>query len=133
MSTPNKAVVERFVAAYNRAEWDRLDELVSPDYVHHNNDEALDLAQFKRGAAWIRAGLPDFSIEVQDMVCEGDRVAARFVGTGTHLGSLADEPATSKVVVLHGMMIYRLRDGLIAEDWESMDERQLLTQTGLAS
>jgi predicted ester cyclase len=29
---------------------------------------------------------------------------------------------------MHGIVIYRFRDGLIAEDWEAMDEQQLLKQ-----
>ena len=132
MSGSNTEVLEHFLAAYNRGDWDRLGEFVRPDYVHHNNEQVLDLAQFKRGAAWIRAGVPDFRIEVEDMVREGDRIAVRFVGRGTHLGSLASETPTSNPVVLHGMTIYRLCDGLIAEDWEAMDEQQLHKQVGLA-
>ena len=128
MPSSQEKVLERFLAAYNRGELDQLDELVSSDYVHRNNDDALDLAQFKRGAAWIRAGLPDFRIEVEDAVSEGDKIAVRFVGRGTHLGSLLGETPTSRTVALHGIVIYRFRDGLIAEDWEAMDEQQLLKQ-----
>jgi steroid delta-isomerase-like uncharacterized protein len=131
MPSSQEKVLERFLVAYNRAEWDRLDELVSSDYVHRNNEDALDLAQFKRGAAWIRAGLPDFRIEVEDTVSEEDRIAVRFVGRGTHLGSLLGETPTSKTVALHGIAIYRFRDGLIAEDWEALDQQQLLKQVGL--
>jgi steroid delta-isomerase-like uncharacterized protein len=132
MSSSQTQVLDQFLAAYNRGEWDQLDELVCSDYVHRNGDQALTLADFKRGALWIRAGLPDFHIAIEDMVCEGDRVAVRFVGHGTHLGSLAGEEPMGRTVVLHGMVIYRFRDGRIAEDWEAMDEQQLLRQTGLA-
>jgi steroid delta-isomerase-like uncharacterized protein len=123
-----RELLDRFVDAYNSGDWERLDGLVTWDYVHHNGAQHLDLAQFKQGAAWIRRGLPDFHIELEDVIGESDRVAVRFIGRGTHLGSLAGETPTSNDVVLHGIMIYRFRDGLIAEDWEAMDEQQLLKQ-----
>jgi steroid delta-isomerase-like uncharacterized protein len=128
-TSPMREVLDRFLDAYNRGEWDRLDQLMTPDYVHHNCEQELDLAQFKQGAAWIRNGLPDFRVEFVDFIGEGDKIAVRFTGHGTHLGSLAGEPPTSNRVILHGVMIYRFRDGLIAEDWEAMDEQQLLNQT----
>ena len=123
-----RELLDRFIEAYNRGEWDQLDQFVTQDYVHHNCELELDLAGFKRGAAWIRAGLPDFRVEFADLIGEGDRVAVRFTAHGTHLGSLQGEAPTSKKVVLHGIIIFRVRDGLIAEDWEAMDEQQLLKQ-----
>jgi steroid delta-isomerase-like uncharacterized protein len=123
-----RELLDRFLDAYNSGEWDRLDALVTPDYVHRNGEQQLDLAQLKQGAAWIRRGLPDFRIEVEDVIGEGDRAAVRFTGRGTHLGSLAGEAPTANDVVLHGIVIYRFRDGRIAEDWEAMDEQQLLNQ-----
>jgi steroid delta-isomerase-like uncharacterized protein len=128
MAMPPRDVVARFLEAYNSAAWGLLDELVTSGYVHHNGEQALDLAQFKQGAAWIRTALPDLTIEMEDTVSEGERLAVRFVGRGTHLGSLAGEPPTGRPVVLHGIFIYRFEHGLIAEDWEAMDEQQLLRQ-----
>jgi steroid delta-isomerase-like uncharacterized protein len=129
-----RELLSRYVDAYNSGDWDRLDELVTPDYVHHNCEDELDLAQFKSGAQWIRRGVPDFRIEVADVIDDGgDKVALRFVGRGTHLGSLLGEGPTSRDIAVHGIMIYRFRDGLIAEDWEAMDEQQLVKQISAES
>ena len=126
--TDSKRALLEFLEAYNAGDFDRLDALVTADYVHHNCEDALDLAGFKQGARWIRSGLPDFRVEVEDVIEDGDKIAVRFIGRGTHSGSLAGEAPTSKAVAMHGIMIYRFRDGLIAEDWEAMDEQQLLKQ-----
>ncbi len=130
MSEANKDVVRRFGELYGRAAWDELDALVTPGYVHHNNELELTLAQFKRGAVWLRAAIPDLALAAEDVVAEADRVAVRWVGRGTHAGSLFGETPTSGPIVLHGITLYRMRDGLIAEDWEAMDERDLMRQTG---
>jgi predicted ester cyclase len=126
----SQATFDRFLDAYNRGDWDALDDLVTPGYVHHNNELELDLAGFKRGAAWIRSGFPDFRIEVADRIAAGDRLVVRIVGRGTHTGSLTGEPPTSKAVVVHGIVIYRFEGDLIAEDWEALDEQQFAQQLG---
>jgi steroid delta-isomerase-like uncharacterized protein len=128
MSETNKSVVQRFYDLYNQGAWDQLDNLISADYIHHNNNNHLNLAQFKRGAAWFRAGMPDFQIVIEDMVTEADKVAVRFTGHGTHLGSLYSETPTSKPVVIYGMMVHRVQNNLIVEDWETVDEHDFLKQ-----
>jgi predicted ester cyclase len=128
MSESNKAVIRKALEAYNAADWDGFDAFFEPEYVHHNNADALTLAQFKRGAAWLRVGMPDFQISIEDMVSEADRVAVRITGRGTHRGSLFGETPTSRPITVYGAVLYRLREGKVAEDWESLDESQLRAQ-----
>ena len=128
MSESNKAVVRSALEAYNAADWDGLDAFFDDEYVHHNNADQLSLAQFKRGAAWLRVGMPDFRISIDDMVAEDDKVAIRMTGRGTHLGSLFGEAPTSKQITVYGAVLYRLRAGKVVEDWESLDEGHLRRQ-----
>ena len=132
MTDTNREVLQQLLDAYNAAEWDRLDDLVLPTYAHHNNALTLNLAQFKGGAAWLRSAVPDFRLEVADEVADGDRVAIRFVGRGTHAGSLFGEPPTRRELALHGQAFYRFENGKVAEDWELMDEGDMRRQVGLA-
>ena len=130
MSDANKDLLRRLLELYNAGDLDGLDDLFSDDYVHHNNALALSLAQFKGGAIWLRAGMPDFHLDVEDMVAEGDRVAIRFVGHGTHAGSMYGEAPTGRSIAMHGQAIYRIQDGRVAEDWEAADEHDLMKQLG---
>jgi Predicted ester cyclase len=130
MSDANKLLIRQLIEFYNQGAWDRMDDLMAADYVHHNNDLELSLAQFKQGAAWIRKGLPDFRIRIEEMVAESDSVVIRFVGRGTHLGSIYGEAPTSRSVALHGIAVYRIRGGRVAADWEAMDEHDLMKQIG---
>ena len=133
MSADHETLINRYVSAYNAHAWEQLGELLRADYVHHNNGARLDVDQFIRGAEWIRSGLPDFTVEVLDTVSEGDRIAVRFVGRGTHLGSFFGEPVTSRTVTLYGTTVFRIADGRIAEDWEQMDEADLRRQVAAAA
>lgn len=64
----------------------------------------------------------DLAFEVVDQVADGDRVASRFVLTGSN---------RSRQVRLWGITISRLYDGLIVEDWSAFDGLELLKQLGL--
>ena len=130
MTESSQALLRRYVELYNHRAWDELRTLLTDDYVHHSNDDALTAQQFVRGAEWIFAGIPDFHVEVLDVIDGGDRVAVRFVGSGTHTDSMFGETASRRPVALHGTTIYRFEDGRIAEDWEQMDEGELRRQVG---
>ena len=132
MADAPKVHAARYLDAYNRAAYDELDDFVTSDYVHHSNADALTLTNFKRGAAWMRAAMPDFVVEAIDMISEGDRLAVRWIGQGTHGGSMFGEPVSGRRLTLHGTTVYRFAEGRIAEDWEVFDTDDLRRQAGAA-
>jgi steroid delta-isomerase-like uncharacterized protein len=125
----HKARLGRYVDAYNRAADDELNAFVTDDYVHHSNGDRLTLAQFKRGAACLRSAMPDFKIEIVEMIGEGDGVAGRWIGHGTHENSMFGEAVTGNRVAIYGTTVYHFtKDGRIFEDWEVFDEGDLRRQ-----
>jgi predicted ester cyclase len=77
----------------------------------------------ERSTALYRALIDDLAFEVLDQVAEGDRVASRFVLTGSNHG---------RRIRLEGITLSRLRDGRIVEDWSGFDSLELLRQLGLS-
>jgi predicted ester cyclase len=75
----------------------------------------------RRSTALYRALFDDLSFAVVDQVAEGDRVASRFVLSGSNRG---------RHVRLWGITISRLRDGRIVEDWSAFDSLELVRQLG---
>jgi predicted ester cyclase len=69
-----------------------------------------------------RALLDDLRFEVVDQVEEDDRVASRWVLTGSNRG---------RPVRLWGITLSRLRDGRIVEDWTGFDSLELVRQLGV--
>jgi predicted ester cyclase len=76
----------------------------------------------ERSTALYRALFDDLGFDVLDQVAEDDRVASRFVLTGSNRG---------RHVRLWGITISRLRDGRIVEDYSAFDSLELLKQLGL--
>ena len=67
---------------------------------------------------------------VHDVISEGDRAVARFSGWATYRGGLLDIPSENQRVVETGILILRVKDGLVRELWSEMSDLQLMMQLG---
>ena len=99
-------------------------ECYAPEFVDHVNSIELHGHEgIRRSTGLYRALFEDLQIRVVDQVSEGDRVASRWVLTGSNRGRHAE---------LSGITISRLDGGRIVEDWTALDSLELLRQLGLA-
>ena len=132
MSEENKAVVRRWVEAFNEGNLDAVDELLTDSYVRHdpNSPEVRGPAEEKELIGMYRAAFPDLRFTVEDMVAEDDRVATRLGISATHKGELLGIPPTENRLSLTAMEIYRLKDGKIEEQWVNMDTLGMMQQIG---
>jgi predicted ester cyclase len=86
------------------------------------NSEYHGLEGVRKSTELYRALLDDLVFEVVDQVAEDDRVANRWVLTGTNRG---------REIRVWGITVSRLRDGRIVEDWTGFDSLALIRQLGL--
>lgn len=134
-TTRNKQVVDEFVQAlFTRGDLDAVDRFCAPDAVVH--DEPFPGAPagregMRHAAATIRRACPDWHSDLEALVAEGDLVAEVFTASGTHRGELMGVPGTGRTLVLKGIQLFRLRDGLIVERWGRLDDMGVARQLGL--
>lgn len=76
-------------------------------------------------------GFPQYRLQAEDMIEEGDKVVVRARFSGTHSGDFNGIPATGKAVELPLIIIYRFEGGKIAEHWLEANQLALLTQLGV--
>jgi len=129
----NKASMERFVQFINTASAALADELVSPDAVFHvpGRPEPVSGPQgYLTIIAMMRDGFPDIQWALEQMVAEGDTVAARFVMRGTHQGNFSSVPPTGRKIEVQALNFYRWSDGQIIEEFGQPDMMSLLQQIG---
>ena len=135
MSEENKAIVRHFYEEVNKGNLAIMDELIAPDFVLHHplSPEAVRGPEgFKQLVTSLRTAFPDLSITAEDLIAEGDKVAAWFTVRGTHQGTLLDIPPTGKPVMLTGVAMYRIAGGKIVEDRVAEDLLALMQQLGRA-
>jgi steroid delta-isomerase-like uncharacterized protein len=134
MTSNNKAVVLRlwYEELWDKWNLNAADELLSDDYGFHlpGVPTALDRRATKQVVAMFSASFPDLKHTVDEIIAEGDTVAARWTVRGTHRGEFQGIPASGKQVTLSGNTIHHLRDGKLRETWLSFDTMELLQQIG---
>lgn len=127
----NKAIALRFLTGEAP-----LEELYSPDYVHHNEAFYPGLTQglenFKQALQASAGGISDLSVQIDHLIGEGDKVVARFTLTGTHSSIFQGVRATGKRVTFPATDIYRFEGGRIIEGWALMDFLAFLQQVDAA-
>jgi predicted ester cyclase len=77
------------------------------------------------------AAFPDLHFTIEDLIAEGDKIVYRYSATGTHKGDLSGIEATGKPVTITGMVISRVVNGNVQEDWEQTDMLGLMQQLGV--
>jgi steroid delta-isomerase-like uncharacterized protein len=134
-SEQNKAVVTRMLKAINgKEDPSAIDQIFTEDW--QNIDPSLPpLPRGPEGARMhlglFAAGMPDIELAVEDIIAEGDLVAASFTAMGTHTGELMGIPPTGKKVDITGTGFFKMRDGKIAENRVNFDALGLLQQLGV--
>ncbi len=128
----NAAVVQRFYKGMN-AHDPSAASLFAEDVVHHNPlpGSPPGRAGNERTMRVLFAAFPDWSVQVEDVVAEGDKVVVRTVQRGTHEGQFFGVPPTGRRVEFSSIAVYRLEGGLIVEEWIETDRLGLLAQLGI--
>jgi steroid delta-isomerase-like uncharacterized protein len=92
---------------------------------------ALDAGLVDRGFAAMAEAFPDLRMIEADSIRDGDKVAFRWLLSGTHEGEFMGVAPTGRRVEAMGMDIVRLADGEIVEHWGEFDAVGLLRMMGI--
>ena len=108
-----------------------LDKYYTPDCVFHFTSAGdVHVEQYKQLAPYILNAFPDYTITIEDIVAEGDKVITRFIFAGTHKGEYLGVAPTGKKITMNIVNIYRIAGGKIAENWLLPDTFDLMIQLG---
>lgn len=133
----NKALLRRwFEEVWNKGRAETIDELLAVDAIAHglSDDAAKPLkgpADFKPFHQTFRGAFPDIKVTIEDMIAEGDKVAARCSVRGKHTGDHLGVAASNAQVDFTGVTIVRIKDGKFVEGWNNFDFLKMNQQIGI--
>ena len=78
-----------------------------------------------------RTAFPDWHEQVLDVFGQEEKVASRYVSTGTHSGPYWGLEPTGKRIEIQEISIFRCAGGLVVEQWCIFDELARLQQLGV--
>lgn len=109
-----------------------IDELFAPEFVDHEAFPGCtpDRAGVRQFVQLFRSAFPDTRWTVEDLLADGDRLAARVRIRGTHRGPFLDVPATGKKIDVTTMDFVRFDGDRVVEHWGVTDTMALMQQLG---
>jgi steroid delta-isomerase-like uncharacterized protein len=131
----NKAIVRRlYEEVFNAKNMDVIDEIFATDFISYpgvGNPDIYGPEGVKQFIAGFLAGLPDIQSTIENLIAEGDKVFARVTIKGTHQGELMGIPPTEKQVTMTAILIFRIADGKMVEEWRVADFLGMMQQLGV--
>ena len=137
MSQENKALTERwFEEVWNKGRAEAIREMVTEDLVVHGLSDAKGEAikgvkEFDRFHFQFVNAFPNIQVEVEDLIAEGDKVAARCTVRAKHTGDALGVVPTNTDVDFTGIAIVRISGGKIVEAWNNFDFMKMNRQLGI--
>jgi steroid delta-isomerase-like uncharacterized protein len=126
MSEVDKAIVKRVYEIISTGDFDRAEEIVDPDAPDNEllpgDPPAKLIDTFKETFSEARKAFPDMRVTVEDLLAEGDRVAARVTMRGTHRGEFQGLAPTGKWIQVRAIDMFRISNGKIVEHWGHADD-----------
>ncbi len=128
----NKAIVTRFNKAFiEQGDVQAYQEIIAPHFINHSAPPGVPKGP--EGVLYffnevLRPAFPDLSVEILDMLAEGDKVVTHKLFHGTHEGSFMGVPASHQTVEIDVIDIVRLSQGKVVEHWNVMDLESVLAR-----
>ena len=131
----NKALIRRFFKALDEGNLDAIEEMLAPDFVDHSSlpDQEPGREGYKRLLAEDRAALSDVRTTIEYQATEGDdMIISRVIMRSIHdRGELMGIAPTGQERVSTGILIHRIVEGQIAEEWSESSGRASLMEKRL--
>ena len=130
----NIDLVKRIYEGLNKADMEIIQEVYSPDLVYYNpsaSDKQLSQEDVIEHMKRVYKAMPDLNWTIHDIIAKGDKVIARNTLKGTHKEDWQDLPATGNEFEITEIIIVRIQEGKIVEQWIEIDTLGLMMQLGM--
>jgi steroid delta-isomerase-like uncharacterized protein len=114
------SLYRRYIACLNAQDWNRLGTFVHDEATH--NGRPLGLAGYRAMLEKDFDDIPDLFFDVQLLVAEPPRVAARLWFHCAPKGEFMGLPVNGRTVSFTENVFYEFRDGKIASVWSVIDK-----------
>ena len=104
---------------WNQRRFDLLPALCQPDARVYLSDGYIEGCDRLRDEFIIPivGAFPDIHHEIDEFIVDGDRVAMRYRGSGTHEKDFGGKQATRKRLDYEGITVFHLKDEKVHEVW----------------
>ena len=130
----NKQLARDYLDAFAAGDEDWFRRHIAPEF--RRNDPGLPFEVrgpegVKQLVEGFHAGIPDMTLQIEDVIAEGEKVLVRLRAKGTHDGDLMGVPPTGRPIDIDVLDLLQFREGILVEQWALIDNLGMLRQIGV--
>jgi len=132
----NKEIIRKYFKAIDeegkRGNAEILNEFLAEDFIEHDPAPGIPPTRdgWKQLFKMFAEATPGYHV-IDDLIAEDDKVVAHITAYGKHIGTVFGIPATNKEFSMKGIVIWRLKKGMITEHWAQNDMVGMMIQLGV--
>lgn len=127
-----KLIIEHLQLSWNEGRFEDLKKIVSPDFYYKTTftQDILHLDQYIKFIQLFRNAIPDLSVDVEEIMCEGNRVMSYVSFGGVVTESFLGIPASSKIITLPAVSLWSIKRNKIESLETIIDMSDIERQLG---
>ena len=118
-------VTKFFKDGYEYKNFDKVMTYISDNYYDHSPASARSNADAVNILKSVANFFSDVKVEMLDLTCEKDMVAARLLFKVVHTGEYNGIPATGKTITYEALENFKVVNGIIVESWGYWPDKQI--------
>lgn len=114
-----------FKDGYENKNFDKVMTYMVENYYDHSPASARSNADAVNILKFVQTIFSDVKVEILDLICEKDMVAARIWFKVVHTGEYNGIPATGKTITYEALENFKVVNGKITESWGYWPDKQI--------
>ena len=129
----NIELVKQAAARFSARDLEGYLELYHASVMHHGfRNVRPGIAGLRDHFIQLLQGFPDMRIDTEDIIADGEKVAHRYLFSGTHRGAYLGLTPTMKPVMAPGVILHLFQGEKCVEVWQVVDSFGFMAQIGAA-
>jgi predicted ester cyclase len=126
----NIEIIKEYTRAMNEVDYEAFKEIIDTSMVWHLRGGTMsNTPEDERDVqAYWKNALPDMDYGIEVILAHNDMVAVLYNYTGTHMDTLLGFPPTGKRISVDEMVINRLKNKKVVEQWVVFDFEYIKNQ-----
>ncbi len=131
----NIEALEKATSRFSLRDLEGYLALYDDSVIHHGFSSKIKpgVAGLRNHYSALLMAFPDMRIEIEEIIADGEKVAHRYLFSGTHKGEFLGLPASGKLVRAPGVHIHLFKNGRAVEAWQVFDNLTFLLEIGAVS
>jgi len=131
MKNDNKTVVENFLdLSWRKGKLKELEAISTENFYYQTTftDKILSLKEYFDYIVTFRTSMPDIMLDIEETMCEGNRVMTHISFSGTIKEPFYGIPATDNIIAFPAVSLWDVKNGKVASLNSLIDIRGIENQ-----